>query len=1282
MVATDDNNKIILHGNGGPAPLDSLDESARFEVMRRIHNDFMNQDLDLPVLREKMMALHLDNRYLDIIVPFDRIQPLYDKEGNVRMIGAAIIDEQQNIMLFKNKHDAEYFLETPNANKDTSLYRTDFEELSLSSQRKVMEGTIEFFKAPDSRELAFKRAEDQAERMSKYDIMDKMAVDEKKDNLIQIATELVQSDGSRKNSPMDEMAVLVLHNTNTVHTNDGEKVPVQAVVFDSLTTNENEKILLFKNWNAAFDYPNGHNKIDTDFIPANEVKDRDLKSILDEAIDMAKLILAKMRTNNNQEEKADQTITQPADQKAVSPVDVPQQQQTGQTADQTTDKENMLIPLFEQPKILQNIIHEWEPVMAVAIGPDNKALLFHDMEEARDYINGGKSLPIRFDWFDNESKTEIIDTMLQTAKAKNLSLTNNMSNQISEEKTMKPDEQKQKGEQEKPDPKMQSQEKPNARDAAQTAIHDALGSDVTKLKLADNERISLSTNKGTTIDVQTVSVTKNNSLSLYGEMDGTKKSISVNQLTDESLSKLASHVEKVLSNKQNQNTEKTMETKPEVTQQAEKPQVNKEQKADAQVEQKPTQAAEQKPAQEKQASQEAQAAPKQEAAPELKPKNIDKVIEVANNAKVNAGEEQLTVVRRDNPGNTYFQAFGDDAKKIADILKQLDGVEKKEPKMIQTDANANLPGISVSQKDMLKVEQAMKDMHMPFNVVDMQGQQAKISTPGPERVEKPKVEQAAAKEQKAEQPKEREVKPIELKPDSKLQYRVDDSPFHREDSGIKNLKFYVDDKKVGEKRLSKEDREFFFADKTTEGMAAAAAKLIGKLFEKELAGQKLPDKIEFNAHPKRNQQEVTEQKPAQAAEQKPAQEQKTEQPKAREVKPVELKPDSKVEYNIAPMGNKRDFSLQLFVNDEKIGGRILKEPDRKALLSKDISSEQRNALAASLMPKYFEKELAGQKMPDTIGRHHVERKAESQEVKAAAPKEQKPAQETAQQQTKRYSNEEVFGAWKNASVEDKTTLIQRKNDKGENYYTTFNKDAEKVAAQLGKTAKDANLKDVPNSKYITINQETAEKVLRDTMKNGGQVKAVDMEGKYARIMPEPHAKQQANDISKYNVPEGKQVNEAKVKYDKNDNTWYLTAKVDGNNLGKKEISQQDASDFKKGRATAENIVGKYYSPAEMEMKQEQKQTKSLSRWTTDSKDWGKTPQSFLPFVLLLALRMLSNLKTLHRQQDNMSKKHIASSCQTWSHTRRSSIRTVTWWTTNQHWRPVAPMTFIKSVTRP
>ena len=55
MIEVDRKGEIILHGNGGPAPLDSLDETARFEVLRRALNDMMDQNLDLQVKLERLM---------------------------------------------------------------------------------------------------------------------------------------------------------------------------------------------------------------------------------------------------------------------------------------------------------------------------------------------------------------------------------------------------------------------------------------------------------------------------------------------------------------------------------------------------------------------------------------------------------------------------------------------------------------------------------------------------------------------------------------------------------------------------------------------------------------------------------------------------------------------------------------------------------------------------------------------------------------------------------------------------------------------------------------------------------------------------------------------------------------------------------------------------------------------------------------------------------------------------------------------------------------------------
>ena len=108
-------------------------------------------------------------------------------------------------------------------------------------------------------------------------------------------------------------------------------------------------------------------------------------------------------------------------------------------------------------------------------------------------------------------------------------------------------------------------------------------------------------------------------------------------------------------------------------------------------------------------------------------------------------------------------------------------------------------------------------------------------------------------------------------------------------------------------------------------------------------------------------------------------------------------------------------------------------------------------------------------------------------------------------------------------------------------------------------------------------------------------KVVGMDGKYARVLPEAQAKTQtqAADLSGYKMPEGKQVSDVKVWQFQN--KPYMNGVVNGNKLEQKEISKEDWTAFKGQKATPEQLVGKYYSPAEMEGKQAQKQTKSMSR---------------------------------------------------------------------------------------
>ena len=106
-------------------------------------------------------------------------------------------------------------------------------------------------------------------------------------------------------------------------------------------------------------------------------------------------------------------------------------------------------------------------------------------------------------------------------------------------------------------------------------------------------------------------------------------------------------------------------------------------------------------------------------------------------------------------------------------------------------------------------------------------------------------------------------------------------------------------------------------------------------------------------------------------------------------------------------------------------------------------------------------------------------------------------------------------------------------------------------------------------------------------------KVVGMDGKYARVLPEAQAKTQASDLSGYKMPEGKQASDVKV--------WLFQGKpfmngvVNGAKLDAKEISKEDYTAFKGQKASPEQLVGKYYAPAEMENKQAQRQGKAMAR---------------------------------------------------------------------------------------
>ncbi|MBR0539067.1 MAG: hypothetical protein IJK36_02440, partial [Bacteroidales bacterium] len=262
--------------------------------------------------------------------------------------------------------------------------------------------------------------------------------------------------------------------------------------------------------------------------------------------------------------------------------------------------------------------------------------------------------------------------------------------------------------------------------------------------------------------------------------------------------------------------------------------------------------------------------------------------------------------------------------------------------------------------------------------------------------------------------------------------------------------------------------------------------------------------------------------------------------------------------------------------------------------------------AASVLPKYFEKELAGQKLPDNIERYRPESKqsqaneqkssqqatvAPSQEQKA----DQKTAQTTEQKPANRVSADKVVEVWKNAAEDNKTAFVQRQGKDNTPFYQTFGADAAKVAQIVDKPTKSLTEGKNADMAYINISQRDMPGVMKSLKEQGDQAKVVGMDGKYARVLPEPQAKSQSNsnDLAKYNVPEGKQVTDVRVwQYQ---NQPYMNGKVDGVKLPEKKISVEDYKAFQGQKASQENLVGKYYSPAEMQPKQEVKQAKGMSR---------------------------------------------------------------------------------------
>ena len=901
MFDLDDKGNIILHGNGGPVQLNALNYTARYETTRRIANDITYQNLDLPIKQTKVLDYYHTNDNVDVIKPFQKPVTLLDKNGNYQIVEAAIVNNDNKIMLYSNFKDAVKAHDKLTTDNN-DLHGIPLDNIITQDQRKVLNGAIKFYESPE--------------------------------------------------------------------------------------------------------------KVRSTYINAQRIVDN--QHLEGQPID-----LDKMR------------------------------------------------PLFDQPKLFPNIIGEWQPVIPVSMDSkvieqidrlrngekDNQQvneneskpqiMLFQYLEEAIDYANGGNSKPMRLEWFTEEAQKQILSSIIESQNNQNLSFSNNMSNQNSEENKMKT-EQKPQAEQQTVDPEIKKHEKEAIREAATAAILATIGQSIPKLKLADDQHITLDTNKGSSIEVQTISVTKNNSLSLYGEMDGTKKSISANQLTDESINKLAAHVEAMAQSR-------TMTNEAAVA--------------------KPTE---------------------QKVAPE----------------------------------------------------------QKTETQQVQQPEQKNGQNAETKQAE----------------------------TPNQQTSNEQKQTQPQQAEQKADQTQERKVEPIEIKPDSKVEFNISRNPVLDK---VYDIKLYVDGEKKGGHHLSLEDRKDFFDKKVT------GPELLSKYFEKELAGQKLPDNIE--RHHFERKQDAAEQKTDTKQAQTQQTEQKADQTRERKVEPIEIKPDSKVEFNISrnPVLDKV-YDIKLYVDGEKKGGHHLSLEDRKDFFDKKVTGPE-------LLSKYFEKELAGQKLPDNIERHHFERKQDAAEQKTDTKQAQTQQTEQKADQTREQKSavkpDEVIAAWKKAGEPDKTTFIQRENDK-EKFYQTFGADAAKVAQILNRQAKPVSSESNADLAYISINQKDMPNLMKSLKEQGDQIKVVDMNGKYARVLPEQQAKK-ADDYSKYQMPENKLVENFKIW--PHNGKVFMNAEVNGNKLPTKEVSWDDRQAHKEGKATPEQLVAKHYAPAEMNVKREQSQSKGMSR---------------------------------------------------------------------------------------
>lgn len=310
-----------------------------------------------------------------------------------------------------------------------------------------------------------------------------------------------------------------------------------------------------------------------------------------------------------------------------------------------------------------------------------------------------------------------------------------------------------------------------------------------------------------------------------------------------------------------------------------------------------------------------------------------------------------------------------------------------------------------------------------------------------------------------------------------------------------------------------------------------------------------------------------------------------------QVNTVDLKPDSKVEFDISKnLHAKGIYDIKLIVDDNKVAAHHLSKEDRDAFFKKDISGKD-------LVEKYFSKELNG---------------ASPEVTRSGIKQEKEPLMTTVNGE--KVTDARVFTSEKGnnffvAAIEGKQLKPQFIPDE---MAKGFKEGNVKIQDMMEKAYPSKVMPKVPEEQFKSnklsdgrefsffriekeSNQEKKDfgKYRLEAVVDGQKLKSAalpvkDLNEYFDRVttksaLVEKHLGESLNmkaAYDKYKLPEGAKMGENttfRVEKDNAQRRFFISGEVNGNSLDRKQLSYNDGASFLKKAASEEQLGAKYFS---------------------------------------------------------------------------------------------------------